>query len=310
MWKKAALILSLLTVAFGVGAAYLSEQLSSAKELAAIEAVNREKAESQVKDIRTRYEALEASYFNLQRRGSATTGAPQPKDLEPSDKSPRASYSTGFASPQASKVESRRERMWAMGSRQGGNMEMIRHLKLTDAEAKKLMQVLTEDQDKFRRVFAANDGNPPDQQTLDALRAEEDQRVHDALGDAKYQDYEDYRKNMAEHQQIDRLNIRLANANEGTLSSEQEDQLLAAMKEERNRIPAPTASDYGSRADFTTAYQQWREAYSARTQTRAETILTPDQLNTFKNMRTPPFGSPYAGPPRNIQPGPRPANPT
>ncbi|HYM35210.1 MAG TPA: hypothetical protein VET48_07405, partial [Steroidobacteraceae bacterium] len=252
------------------------------------------------------YEALESSYLNLQRNGgSTTTGSAELKDSA-SDKPPQGNYSTGFVNMPVPAGESRRDRMWSMGPRQDGSMQMIRHLKLTEAEAKKLMQVLTENQEKFRQVFAASNGAPPDPQMLEALRAEEDQNIRNALGENKYQDYEDYRKNMAEHQQIDRLNIRLANANEGTLLPQQEDQLLAAMKEERSRIPAPTQSDYGSRADFMAAYQQWREGYTTRTLTRAETILTPDQLNTFKNMRTPPF----AGSPRNIQSGIRPANPT
>jgi hypothetical protein len=167
----------------------------------------------------------------------------------------------------------------------GMTRDLIKALKLSDADGKKLQQIFNDRQNKMRQIADENRGNPFDPETMETVQQQTDEQVHALLGDDKSQQYDDYRKYQQEHGRINQLNTRLEEAGETTLSQDQQDKPLATMKVERAAVSSPLASDYQNRADYTTALNNWRTDYDQRVQTKAQTILTPDQLTLFKNLR-------------------------
>jgi hypothetical protein len=292
--------LSIACVALAGGGGYLLHRLDSEQELTDSERMARHSAESRLKDLQAQYAALQESYVSLRIKGDESPatedkrgGASAGRSASTNPRTPNNSPNNSIASQEASGTMAR-ERMRPMGPRQNTNIDMVRSLKLNDADAERLLQVLTEDQDKFRQALAASGGNP-DAQAMAAARSESDQHVRDLLGDAKYQEFQDYREYQQEHQRISQLNARLANSGTVALSDAQQQNLFVVLKEEKNRVAVPTPAQFSSTSEFVNAYDQWREAYNTRTMARAATILTPEQLARLPSPREFPFRGPPPG---------------
>jgi hypothetical protein len=282
-------------IALVAGSAYSFYQLAAERDVATSEAAGRQKAEARVKDLQTRYNALEERYANLQQLNAQPNGAPNGTQSSQGAQSKVAAASYSSALENSSPPFAAFGRQRPMGPRQNSNLDIVKSLKLSESDSAKVLKILTANQEKLRQAFESTNGQQPDPQAVNALRQEADQQVHDALGDAKYQEYEDYRKYMQEHQRINQLNSHLASDGGTSLSDLQQEQLFAIMKNEKNVVPAPTASQYSSRPEFMTAYDEWRSAYDRRTQEQAATVLTPEQLDGLKNLRTFPNRRPMSG---------------
>jgi hypothetical protein len=285
MRKEIVVGLAIACVALTAVTLYVSKQLTAQQELARFEASAKMSAELVAKEWEARYRELEQSYAEMlaQRTPSTVSLTSAAKKIESKSESRpiERSYPGGFDNAISELVPRR-------GSpRRGGNGELIRYLKLSEADADKFMQILTDDQQRFREALSRNGGNPLDSQAADSMRSETERELRDLLGEEGYREYQDYRRYAVEHQRINQLNSRLESSGEGALSADQHQQLLATMKEERNRVPQPAASQYGSRTEFSTAMDQWRDNYDARVKQRATTILSPEQLTTFRTLRGP-----------------------
>src|SRR5215471_13100553 len=108
--------------------------------------------------------------------------------------------------------------------------DLARTLHLSDTDKQRLQKIFDENQDKLRRFAESNGANPFDPSQLDAMQKETDNKVLDLLGDEKYQQYQEYRKDMPEHIRISQLNERLSDEGQTTLSPVQQQQLFTVMK--------------------------------------------------------------------------------
>lgn len=283
--------LAVACVALGVGAAYLGIQLMTERDRTADAVAARENAEAKLRE-------LESRLAQMPRRRNFEMREPSPVQSEGGTSVPERAvenYSSGIAntSPAPSQPQARGR---PVAPRRNAQLMLVRSLKLNDADSEKLLAILTEEQQKLLAALSSNQGQPIDRATFEAMQAEENQRVRDLLGDDKFKELQDYRRYEPQHDQVNMLDTRLTNMTGKGLTPQQESGLFNVLKEERDRIPQPTSSQYATRPEFMTAMNQWRTDYTQRTQQRAATILTPEQLPVFANMRN------FGGPPRGRQP--------
>jgi hypothetical protein len=119
-----------------------------------------------------------------------------------------------------------------------------------------------------------------------------DAKIKDYLGDAKYSDYEAYEKELPQRMAINGFKDQLASGSNG-LSDAQENELMKAMEQERTGFKFTTdfsdkskfkSGDYLSMftEDRVNTYMQELAQLNSQYVTRAQGILTADQLTSFQ----------------------------
>jgi hypothetical protein len=172
---------------------------------------------------------------------------------------------------------------------------LFKQLQLTPEQTDKFKDLLVEQQ-----MSSMNSGLTFMDQTNTTERAElgkkmaEEQKQKEAqiqefLGDEKFQQYKDYMGTMAERMVLDQF------AKQTALKPEQMDQLLAAMKEEKEnvQINQPISTDFGGNADFQKLagsdefiqkQMEQQEQINQNVLERARQILTPEQYTKFESQ--------------------------
>jgi hypothetical protein len=282
MHKALMLVLSLLCTALAAISFYFKSELDSERHARIAESQARAKLELR---------AAEGSGWAANGRSPRDSFPPTAQAQQ--DIGPRADFSSGL-------VESRpappgfdgRMRFASEGNPfPGGGVRvspgLMRSLHLTASEGEKLKSILAEQQAKIRASME-RDGGPLDAQLLDYLKQETDRQVRDLLGDAKYQEYEDYRKYLQEHNRIEEFNTRLVDSGKDALPQSQQDKLFTMMKAARDAVPPqPTPAGFPTRDDFMNAMRDWRGTYDQllQAQVQAQTLLTPEQLLLLQRTR-------------------------
>jgi hypothetical protein len=142
---------------------------------------------------------------------------------------------------------------------------------------------------------AGTEGVDPAQQRdlFEQQRRESDARIKELLGEERFAEYTDYRKNIGERMQLDRLQTQLASSNL-PLKEDQTAQLWQFMQEEKKRVPPIVPSDAEmSPADLKNLMSsdnlekqtQWLDDYNKRVLDRAAAVLTPEQLQKYRELQ-------------------------
>ena len=177
---------------------------------------------------------------------------------------------------------------------------LFKEMNLSPEEKEKLTGILTETQMKSvenaRGLFGeTKEGEAPEEATklLTDAKKQSDAEIKALLGDERYAQFTDYQKNIGERMQIDQLKTRLEGENL-SLQDQQSAQLLQAMKEERDAVPAPIPSDAtrspGDVKSMMTPENidkqiQWMDDYNRRVLDRAAQFLSPEQLKSYREMQ-------------------------
>jgi hypothetical protein len=117
------------------------------------------------------------------------------------------------------------------------------------------------------------------------LKSDYDKKIQDLLGQQDYQTFQDYEKTVPDRMQVQMFKGTLSA--DAALTDQQEYDLIAAMSEERNALPAsslmkgqntdPSQFTEEKIAELSKQMDQMQQAYA----NRAATILTPAQLEQF-----------------------------
>jgi len=284
MSKTITLVLSVACAAFAAGSLYLFSQLGAQSERAASEAAGRLQAEARVRELQASVEKLENLKIDHE-PGRMSTRVDALRSATTS-----SNYSTALDGPPGSGQQfGRFGRMdrGGMPGMQNMNKDLIKALNLSDSDAAKLLKIFADRQAKFRQLAEQSRGGPPDPQTMESLQQEMDKQIQQLLGEQKFQEYQDYRKDAQEHARVSQLAQRLTDAGQTALSQAQQDQLFGVMKSEKTTVAPPVSANFATRSDFSAAMTDWRAAYDQRVRDRVVGILTPEQFDAFKNIRRP-----------------------
>ena len=127
------------------------------------------------------------------------------------------------------------------------------------------------------------------EEKLKEAQAKVDDEIKQLLGEARYEQFEDYNKNIADRMALGQYKTRLKTAGSEPLEKRQEEELLLVLKEEREK--SEYSADFANQDNLDMSrftdenvkkYLAEREAMVARVLERSETILTHEQLEAYK----------------------------
>ena len=104
------------------------------------------------------------------------------------------------------------------------------------------------------------------------------------IGAGKMDEYKAYQETIPSRQEVDMLSRQLE-ASDASLSSDQRDRMVAALAEERKRVPSPKMSESVSREEYNKAMAAWQDDYNQRAATRAGSILSSEQQSTYSEFQ-------------------------
>lgn len=155
-------------------------------------------------------------------------------------------------------------------------------LGLSAEDTSRLIDLLTDQQvaDMEAGRNRWRNGQRPD---VAQRQAEEQKRldaVANLIGYDKVELFKDYQQTLPARQEVSMIARQLDGADQG-LSADQQERLIAALAEERNRVPQPEYVEGTSRDDYRNAMVAWQEDYAERSAARARGILNTSQLATY-----------------------------
>jgi len=177
---------------------------------------------------------------------------------------------------------------------------LYKDLNLPKEQQEKLAELLLDGQ--MRNIEAAQGMMDPESAGSDPAAAKKamadqkkasDENIRALLGDEKFPAYEDYQKNVGERMQLNQLRGQLEEA-KMPMQAEQEQQLLAILKEEKGRVPPVIPDDaHQNPADLKSLMAgdsvekqlAWLEDYNKRVLDRAGAVLTPEQFKRYKEFQ-------------------------
>jgi hypothetical protein len=223
------------------------------------------------------------------REVAATEAAKKPPKLKQQFETP-FNQATKQSAPAASSFESRSTDTSTVSSKsfyesiQPADADLIKALGLNESDAYKFLQIRTDQQRRIQELALQGTATFAGDAAGDLVRNDTNQQLRDMLGDQQFAEYTEYQLYESEHKRISQLNARLGETGQPKLGEDQQQWLFAVMKEERNRIPPPHASGFGSAVEFVNATKQWRSEIESRIINRASAMLTPAQLDMFKKV--------------------------
>jgi hypothetical protein len=176
---------------------------------------------------------------------------------------------------------------------------LFKQLQLGPEEKTELSELLLNAQ--MRRVegaqgmFGESDAQDLEQARLDFAQAKKEleTQVKDLLGDERYGEYREYQKNVTERMQINQLQTQLESS-QMPLQDQQVAQLMQLMQDEKTKVPPVFPSDSNISPAETKALMtaeniekqfQWMDDYNKRVLTAAAAVLSPEQLQKFRELQ-------------------------
>jgi hypothetical protein len=216
------------------------------------------------------------------REAMRSAAAPVPAPLDrPADPPPRLDAG---GLPQRSEAMQKMIRAQVRANFKRLNADLGEKLGLGKAESDELLDLLVNQQMSMMERSREERGSNLTPEQRAAARVEQQQKnlaeVSALIGADKIEAYKAYQESMPARQEVDMLSRQLE-ASDLSLSKDQRAALVTALAEERQRVPAPTLSQTGSREAYTQAMASWQEDYNQRAAARAAGILNGDQQSVY-----------------------------
>lgn len=155
-------------------------------------------------------------------------------------------------------------------------------LGLTREDTNKLIDLLTDQQVGLMSGGLRNPGSGPVDAT-DLARRQMDE-VAALIGYDKVEQFKAYQASLPARQEVATIARQLEGA-DLQLEDSQREKLVAALREERKRIPAPEFVAGTSPEAHRQAMTAWENDYQQRTDARVRSILSADQLGTYDDYQ-------------------------
>ena len=277
-------------VAFGASTIFLSVQLQNERAQAdkvaeTITALNTRIAELE-KAREKRFAASGAFGGGAFAPGGMPMGPPPPPGESPGTKTtvteavnfgPPPPRSEAFEKMMRSDMRAHNKRMYAgLGEKLGLGQE----------DTNKLINMLTDQQmESFGRMRDQGNADPAERgRQMEEARRESQAEIDNFLGASKAAALRDYQESIPARQELEQL-ARQLEGSDATLSDEQQKRMLAALVEERKRVPMPQFSDSTTQEEYSKAYAEWQADYNERVNSQAHSILNSEQMTAYSEYQ-------------------------
>ena len=102
-------------------------------------------------------------------------------------------------------------------------------------------------------------------------------KIASLLGPEKLESFEEYQRSLPARQELEMLARQIDGSDAAPLNEDQRKRLLAALIEERKRIPSPQFPTGTDHSDFAKTHSDWQADYNARLAAQARGILNTEQ---------------------------------
>ena len=159
-------------------------------------------------------------------------------------------------------------------------------LGLNQEDTNKVINMLTDQQlEGFERTRDQSTTDPAElRRQMDEARRESQAEIDNFLGASKAAALRDYQESIPARLELDQLARQLEGA-DATLSDDQQKRMLAALIEERKRVPLPQFSENAPPEDYAKAYAEWQADYNERINAQAHSILTTEQMTAYTDYQ-------------------------
>jgi len=166
---------------------------------------------------------------------------------------------------------------------------LIADLKLPPEQSQKLSDLLLDQQMKTleRSQDMFKDGNVDFKKAAEVSKDSENESeaaFQELLGPEKFAEFQEYKKTMGERMQLGQFKEQMQEAG-SPIADEQAKQMIAVMKEERERYPPAFDKDKDPAALFADEgmekHFEWQEEVNRRVQERLGNVLSPEQLKAY-----------------------------
>jgi hypothetical protein len=281
--KASGLGLSIAVVAFGASSIYLAVQLNEerahSEQLAeATRALNTRIAELEKARPDTRYAMSGTFSASNSAPGSIISAAPS--TAESQSRGVETTVMNGPSLPTQSEAFRKMMRTQMRSQNKKIYADVGSQLGLSREDASKLIDLLT---DQNSDGFGISRETDPAERTrlLNDARRENEAKIADLLGPEKLKMLREYQQTIPSRQELDMLAQQIEGSDAAALNDEQRKRLLAALVEERNRIPAPGYSRGTTSDEYMKAYGDWQDDYNARVGAQFRGILNTEQYAAY-----------------------------
>jgi outer membrane murein-binding lipoprotein Lpp len=290
--KASILGLAIAAVAFGASTLYLSAQLNEERAQADKLGELTRELNARIAELEKTREHRFAANGNFGGGAMAPGGmlmGPPPPSAERGEGKPDVVESVAFNGPAPPQSEAF-QKMMRSGVRANNKRiyaDLGPQLGLSKEETAKFIDLLTDQQvDSFgRRHDMSPDADPVERQRLAYEARREDQaEIDNFLGTSKAAAFREYQETIPARMELEQLTRQLEGA-DATLSDDQQKRMLAALIEERKRIPMPQMSENADADEYTKAYAQWQSDYNERVNAQARSILNNDQMTAYSDYQ-------------------------
>lgn len=282
--KTSSLSLAIAVLAFGASTIYLAVQLSEerahSEELAdATRALNARIAD--LENARAAPPAISGSFGALDMAPGLTRSAASPANADAQPEVFEAALVNAPPMPPRSAAFQKMIRSQIRAQNRQTYSDAGSELGLSREDANKLIDLLTEQQ--VSGIGASRDvaDVAERERLMDASLREYKTQIADLLGPEKLKLLEEYQQSIPARQELDMLARQLEGSDAAALSSDQRKRLIAALTEERKRVPVPVPSERGGPDEYAKLYSDWQDDYSARVASQARPILNAEQYAAF-----------------------------
>ena len=159
-------------------------------------------------------------------------------------------------------------------------------LGLSKEDANTLINMLTDQQvGNFAQARDANITDPAERARLrDEARRDDQLAIDNFLGASKAAALREYQETIPSRLEMDQLNRQLEGV-DAVLNEDQQKRMLAALIEERRRVPMPQMADDASHDDYAKAYAEWQTDYNERVEAQARSILNTEQMTAYNEYQ-------------------------
>lgn len=282
--KASGLGLSIAVVAFGASSIYLAVQLNEerahSEQLAeATRALNARIAELEKARPDTRY-AMSGTFSAINAAPGSIISAAPPSPAASQSRGVETTVMNGPPLPLQSEAFRKMMRTQMRAQNKKIYADVGSHLGLSRDDANKLIDLLTDQNSDGFGISRETDPAERARLLNDAQR-ENEAKIADLLGPEKLKSLREYQQNIPSRQELDMLAQQIEGSDAASLNDEQRKRLLAALVEERNRIPAPGYSRGTTSEEYMKAYGDWQDDYNARVAAQFRGILNTEQYAAY-----------------------------
>jgi hypothetical protein len=157
--------------------------------------------------------------------------------------------------------------------------DLAEQLGLSKEDANKLYDLLTDQQTSMmdRMRNREENGEPP---RFEDVHREQAQQLTDLLGPDKAQALTEYQNTLPARGEVEMI-ARQLEGSDAALNDDQRKKLVAALTEERQRVPAPEFTEGMDAEQYSKSMTDWQNNYNERAADRAKSILNSDQQTAY-----------------------------